>query len=57
MCDVESEPFVYEARYGLGGRTGLIIVIAFVFAILGIVLPLSTGLTSLGPRQIRTFGR
>lgn len=44
MCDMESEPFVYDARYGLGGRTGLIIVIALVFAILGIVLPLSTGL-------------
>jgi len=44
MCDVASEPFVYEARFGLGGRTGLIIVIALVFAILGVVLHLSTGL-------------
>lgn len=41
---MESEPFVYEARFGLRGRTGLVIVIALVFAVLGIVLPLSPGL-------------
>jgi hypothetical protein len=41
---VENDPFAYEARYGLGGRTGLVIAVALVFAVCGIVLPLSPGM-------------
>lgn len=37
---MESEPFVYEARYGMGGRTWRVLVTALVFVILGITLRL-----------------
>lgn len=38
---MDSDPFVYEARYGLGGRTWKTLVTALVFVILGITLKLS----------------
>jgi hypothetical protein len=36
---VEDDPFVYRARYGLGGRTGPVIAGGAVFVVLGMVLP------------------
>jgi hypothetical protein len=41
---MDPEPFVYEARFGWNGRTGLIIIISLVFVFLGVVLPLSPAL-------------
>jgi hypothetical protein len=38
---VENDPFVYEARYSLRGRSGVVVVLSMVFVIVGIVGPLS----------------
>lgn len=43
ICGVDDDPYVYEARYGLGGRTGVMIVISLVFAALGLLPGLSAG--------------
>jgi len=36
----DGDTFVYQARYGLGGRTGMVIVGSAAFVVLGIVLPM-----------------
>jgi len=41
---VEDDPFVYQARYGPGGRTGLVLASDAVFVFAGIVVPMSPGL-------------
>lgn len=41
---MDPESFVYEARYGWNGRTGLIVVASFLFVVLGFAVPLSAGL-------------
>jgi len=38
---VENDPFVYEARYSLRGRPGLVVAVALVFVVAGIVGHLS----------------
>jgi hypothetical protein len=40
---MEDDPAAYQARYGLSGRTALVIAGSAVFVVLGIMLPMSPG--------------